>query len=83
MNLREIMNTLETAADKNHGQTRGPLLPPLDLVYDFFVGTTADKNMSRMVEFYESHLRKSEDLHENPWSKHTPEVTMESYYQQN
>jgi hypothetical protein len=81
MNLREIMNVLETAADKNPGQTRGPLIPPLDLVYDFFVGTTSDVNMSRMVEYYENHLRKSEELSENPWSKHKPEITLESYYQ--
>jgi uncharacterized protein YbjT (DUF2867 family) len=53
LTLRGIMDALEIQAGKDAGATKGPLFPPLDLVWDFFTGTTSDLNMSRMVEFYE------------------------------
>lgn len=53
LNLREIMDAIEVSADRQAGATRGPLLPPFDYVWDFFYGTGADLNMSRLVDFYE------------------------------
>lgn len=53
MNLRQIMDAIETAADRSPGSTRGPILPPFDYLWDFFYGTGADLNMSRLVDFYE------------------------------
>lgn len=53
MNLRQIMDAVETAADRSVGSTRGPLIPAFDYLWDFFYGTGADLNMSRLVEFYE------------------------------
>lgn len=51
MNLRQILNTLETAAGKSG--TSSSIIPPLDYMWDFFVGTTNDVNLSRMAAFYE------------------------------
>jgi len=53
LNLRQIMDAIETAADRSPGSTRGPILPPFDYLWDFFYGTGADLNMSRLVDFYE------------------------------
>jgi uncharacterized protein YbjT (DUF2867 family) len=80
LNLRHIMDHLEVAADRNAGQTRGPMFPPLDYLWDFFVGTSADLNMSRMVDFYEQHVHLQEELHHRPWAKHTPEIKFTDFY---
>ena len=53
LNLRQILNQLELSAGKSEGQTGSSLIPPIDYLWDFLVGTTSDLNMSRMVEFYE------------------------------
>lgn len=53
MTLRQIMDVLERSAGRNEGSVKGPLIPTLDWFWDFFVGTTSDLNMSRMVSFYE------------------------------
>ena len=47
------MDAVETAADKTPGSTSGPMLPAFDYLWDFFYGTGADLNMSRLVDFYE------------------------------
>ena len=48
MTLRQIMNTLEAQAGREHGSVKGPMIPTFDYLWDFFTGTTSDKNMSRM-----------------------------------
>ena len=54
MNLRQILDTLETGAGRSTGATGGPKIPPFDYVWDFLVGTTNDVNLSRMVDFYQN-----------------------------
>lgn len=68
LTLRAILDELEAKAGKNKGSTIGPSVPPLDLLWDFLVGTTTDLNMSRLVEFYEEHPKLEESLRSNPWS---------------
>lgn len=53
-NLSQILGTLENAADKGEGSTKGPLLPPLEYAWEFFFGTGNDQNLARMIKFYES-----------------------------
>ena len=65
MTLREIMNALERQAGRDEGAVRGPLIPTFDYFWDFFVGTTSDKNMSRMAHFYEENPIHSSDHHSN------------------
>lgn len=79
MNLRQIMNALEVAADKSEGSTRGPLLPPFDYVWDFFFGTGSDVNMARMVDFLENNQSLSGELSKNTWSQ-APQVDFAEYY---
>lgn len=72
MTLREVMNALEVRAGRTEGATSGPLIPTLDLLWDFFVGTTSDLNMSRMIDFYEQNKQLQADHHANPWDvKHS------------
>ena len=49
MTLRQIMNALEKRAGRNEGDVKGPMIPVFDYFWDFWVGTTSDVNMSRMV----------------------------------
>lgn len=81
MTLRAILNTLEVSANRNEGATRGPLFPPLDLVWDFFTGTTSDLNMSRMVEFYEQNLHL-QGTHATDWTLDSY-VNFSEYYRRN
>ena len=53
-NLGQIMTTLEKAASKSEGSTKGPMVPPMSFVWEFFFGTGNDQNLARLVEFYES-----------------------------
>ena len=61
MNLREVMDAIETRAQRNIGNTKGPMIPTFDYFWDFFTGTTSDVNMSRMHAFYEKHAHFSEE----------------------
>ena len=67
MTLRQIMDILEVAAFKEPGITIGPMIQPLDLVWDFFAGTSSDLNMSRIVEFLEENQDLHADQHANSW----------------
>jgi len=67
LSMRGIMDALETAAGKTPGSIRGPLMPPLDYVWDFFVGTTPDLNMARMIDFYEKNPSLADDLKKDAW----------------
>ena len=49
MNLSQILSILEKAADKGEGSTKGPLLPPLEFVWEFFFGTGNDQNLARLI----------------------------------
>ena len=49
-----MMDCIEESAGKSAGSTKGPLLPPLNLLWEFMYGTGADLNMSRLIEFYEN-----------------------------
>lgn len=44
------------------------MLPPLDYLWDFLVGTTNDVNLSRMVDFYERNQDLSAYLSTNTWT---------------
>lgn len=68
LTLRGILDELEAKAGKNKGSTVAPQVPPLDLLWDFLVGTTTDLNMSRLAEYYEEHTKLEESLRANPWS---------------
>jgi len=61
------MNFLEKAAGKSAGSTAGPQIPPPDLLYEFWVGTTPIQNMSRMVEFYQNNVHLQSELKASPW----------------
>ena len=69
LSLRQIVDALEEAADKSAGSTRGPLIPPFDYLWDFFYGTGADLNMSRLVDFYE----KNDVQPYAAWTETSPE----------
>jgi len=81
--LREIMNTLEKAADKAEQSTRGPMLPPPDYLWDFLVGNTNDVNLARMVRFYEANHQLIKPLVQNTWAAQTgmaPTVSFSDHY---
>lgn len=83
LNLRQIMDTLETRAGKAAGSTQGSQVPGLDLIFDFFVGTTNDLNLSRMAEFYESNVALGNEMSNSSWHSTTgesPSISFESYY---
>lgn len=71
LNLRQMMDCIEEAAGRNVGQTKGPLFPPLNLLWEFMYGTGADLNMSRLVEFYESNSSQI-NLDVKPWTATSP-----------
>ena len=81
MTLRFIMNALERRAGKTEGSTSGSSIPGLDMILDFFVGTTSDLNMSRMVDFYESNSKLEAEHHANAWNFH-PSVRFEEWVNQ-
>jgi len=68
MNLRQILDTLETGAGRSPGGTGSPMLPAFDYLWDFLVGTTNDVNLSRMVDFYENNQNLSGALSTNTWT---------------
>jgi hypothetical protein len=78
MTIRQIMNALETSAGRNEGSVSGPMIPVFDYMWDFFTGTTSDKNMSRMVEFYENNLHLANDS-TPAWSS-SPSVHFHDFY---
>jgi hypothetical protein len=43
------------------------MIPSLDYVWDFLFGTSADVNMSRMVDFYEKNRHLETEVSANPW----------------
>jgi len=42
LNLRQMMDCIEESAGKDVGQTKGPLFPPINLLWEFMYGTGAD-----------------------------------------
>lgn len=86
MNLRAILNTLEVSANRNEGATRGPLTGFIsdicnELLWDFFVGTTPDQNMSRMIKFHEQNLHLQGEFYQE-WNLDSY-VKFSEYYRQN
>lgn len=83
--LSEILGVLEKAADRGEGSTKGPLLPPLELVWEFFFGTGNDQNLSRMIKFYEGEQQHIQALITNTWAQRTgmsPQVSFSDFYSQ-
>ena len=42
LTLRQMMDSIEEAAGRSAGQTKGPLFPPMNLLWEFMYGTGAD-----------------------------------------
>lgn len=55
------------------------MLPPIDYLWDFFVGTTQDLNISKMVDFYEKNQNLSNDLSIHTWADQ-PTISFSDYY---
>jgi len=86
LTLGQITNILESAAEKGEGSTSGSTIPPFDLFWEFFNGTTPEMNMSRMVKFLEENQALSEQLKTNPWSEassNKPMIGLSNYYKVN
>jgi hypothetical protein len=43
------------------------MIPPLDYLWDFLFGTSADVNMSRMIDFYEENRHLEYEQSVNQW----------------
>jgi len=56
------------------------MIPPLDYLWDFLVGTTNDVNLSRMVEFYEENQNLSSELSTNTWNETSYETSFKKFY---
>lgn len=54
LTLSQIISALEKAADRSEGSIKGPMLPPMSYVWEFFFGTGNDQNLARLVEYYEA-----------------------------
>lgn len=83
--LSQILAVLEKAADRGEGSTKGPTLPPLEYVWEFFFGTGNDQNLARMVKFYESEHQHIQALTTNTWAQKTgmePAVSFNDFYSQ-
>lgn len=65
LTLADMRNILE---EQVGNKAKGPMLPPLDYIFDFFTGTTSDLNMSRMVDFFEENQHLHNFMHANPWT---------------
>ena len=84
-NLGQILSTLEKAADKAEGSTKGPMLPPMSYVWEFFFGTGNDQNLAKLVEFYESEHQYIQEFSVNTWAQKTgmePSVSFSEFYSQ-
>ena len=51
--LKNIISKICEAADKPQDSIRGPIIPPFTYLWDFFYGTGADVNFSRLVDFHD------------------------------
>lgn len=83
-NLAQILGALENAAGTGEGSTKGPMLPPLDYVWEFFNGTGNDQNLARMVEHYENEHQHIAGLITNTWAQKSgmePTVSFSNFYQ--
>ena len=84
-NLGQILSVLEKAAQKADGSTKGPVVPPMSFVWEFFFGTGNDQNLARFVEFYEGEHQLIQELSVNTWSEKTgvdPQVSFSEFYSQ-
>lgn len=74
--LRSILNTIEAASGRS---VSAPSLPGLDYLNDFFYGTAADLNMSRMIENLEENPELANQMR-NTWNSTDVSMKMGDFY---
>ena len=73
--LRRILDVIEEASGRTIG---APMIPRFDYLWDFINGTSADLNMSRMIEFYESNPSLADQLAHN-WHESSTHTLADFY----
>ena len=82
LTLKEIVNIVEKSAGKLPNSTKNPMLPPFDYVWDFFFGTSADVNMSRMVEFLEQNTQIEQEFTHDQFGDLSLETKLGDYFKE-